>query len=227
MITEAEFRTSVLPFTLRYEGGWSDNPKDPGNWTGGKVGLGELRGTNFGIAAASHPHLDIRNLTRAEAADIYWHEYCLASGFNLLPLPLCAVVFDAGVMSGPGRAKGWLADARKAPALKNQIAAVSAERLAFCRSRSTWHDFGDGWGKRIAACQKRGLQLAAAAPIALPLQPAPAPKSVTKPALGRKPAAEPPIAPKPAHQPDASLAGQFLRVLLDALFSPLLQGAHR
>ena len=46
---------AVLAETLAYEGGYSANPKDPGNWTGGKVGVGKLLGTKSGIAAASYP----------------------------------------------------------------------------------------------------------------------------------------------------------------------------
>ncbi|MCW6512349.1 hypothetical protein M8523_31000 [Hyphomicrobiales bacterium BP6-180914] len=164
---------------------------DPGNWSGGAVGKGELRGTKYGIAAASHPHLDIRNLTLAQASDIYWAEYCRAPGFDRLPLPLCQVVFDAGVMSGPARAAAWLADTRREAAVTGQIAAVSAERLAFCKSRKTWRSFGAGWGARIAACEKRGLLLAAAAPVALPVHASAASRSAH------------PLAPKPASQPQA------------------------
>ena len=41
------------------EGGFSLDPNDPGNWTGGKRGVGELKGTRWGISAKSYPHLDI------------------------------------------------------------------------------------------------------------------------------------------------------------------------
>ena len=58
---------NCLPVTFAYEGGLSMIRFDPGNWTGGKVGVGALNGTNFGIAASSHPTLDIKALTRAEA----------------------------------------------------------------------------------------------------------------------------------------------------------------
>ena len=63
MATEADFRHSVLPFTLHHEGGLSLDRRDTGNWTGGKVGLGRLVGTKYGIAASAHPMLDIRGLT--------------------------------------------------------------------------------------------------------------------------------------------------------------------
>ncbi|RYC28946.1 hypothetical protein D3273_26555 [Lichenibacterium minor] len=56
MATEDEFRRAVLPFTLHHEGGSSVDPRDPGNWTGGKRGRGKLVGTKYGIPASSHPH---------------------------------------------------------------------------------------------------------------------------------------------------------------------------
>jgi lysozyme family protein len=60
---------------FKHEGGFSDNPKDPGNWTGGKVGVGELKGTKFGIAANTYGHLDIKNLTILGASEIYMRDY--------------------------------------------------------------------------------------------------------------------------------------------------------
>lgn len=45
---------------LGYEGGFTQDPRDPGNWTGGRIGHGQLRGTQHGISAAAYPNLDIR-----------------------------------------------------------------------------------------------------------------------------------------------------------------------
>jgi hypothetical protein len=33
--------------------------RDPGNWTGGAIGKGELRGTKWGISAQTYPQIDI------------------------------------------------------------------------------------------------------------------------------------------------------------------------
>jgi len=43
---------AVLAETLMSEGGYSSNPKDPGNWTGGKVGAG----SSLARKRASPPH---------------------------------------------------------------------------------------------------------------------------------------------------------------------------
>ena len=58
-----------------HEGGYSSIPEDKGNWTSGKIGVGVLMGTKFGISAARYPFLDIKNLTLAEAKDIYFDDF--------------------------------------------------------------------------------------------------------------------------------------------------------
>src|SRR5438270_5735304 len=65
----------AFAFVIGHEGGYSAGPTDPGNWTGGRCGLGECRGTNWGISAAAYPQLDIRALTQAQAAEIYRRDY--------------------------------------------------------------------------------------------------------------------------------------------------------
>jgi hypothetical protein len=39
---------ACIEFTLRCEGGFSITPEDRGNWTGGEIGVGILKGTNLG-----------------------------------------------------------------------------------------------------------------------------------------------------------------------------------
>ncbi len=57
------------------EGGFTTNPADPGNWTGGTCGKGACRGTKFGIAASAHPDLDIASISLDQAKQIYHAEY--------------------------------------------------------------------------------------------------------------------------------------------------------
>ena len=208
MTTEHDWRASVLPFTLHYEGGLSLDRKDPGNWTGGKAGKGTLKGTKYGIAASAHPTLDIRNLTLAQAGDIYWAEYAVKPGFTSLGLPLLLVVFDAGVNCGPARAQAWLAAAAAKTTVQEQIAAFSALNLAYHRSLKTWGRYGKGWSARIAACQKQALLLIAAAPVAV------------HPNLPALAADLPPGPPKAATQPRASL----LTLIIRAVTAVLLPG---
>ncbi len=87
--------------TLRHEGGALDlTASDRGNWTGGKVGSGSLRGSRFGISAAAYPDLDIAGLTLADAETIYRRDYWTAIRGDGLPAPLAVMVFDSAVNNG-------------------------------------------------------------------------------------------------------------------------------
>lgn len=91
---------AALAIVLAHEGGYQAMPDDPGNWTQGKIGAGELRGTKFGLSAASYPSLAIASLTEADAAAIYRRDWWDRFGLGRLPAPLAAKVFDAAVNIG-------------------------------------------------------------------------------------------------------------------------------
>jgi lysozyme family protein len=55
----------AVEFVLGHEGGYSNDPNDPG---------GE---TNFGISKRAYPNVDIKNLTRDGAKEIYLHDFWL------------------------------------------------------------------------------------------------------------------------------------------------------
>ncbi len=156
-----------LAFTLGAEGGYSNNPADPGNWTGGAVGHGELRGTKFGISAASYPKLDIAALSEDQAKSIYNQDYWLGLHGDELPPPIALTAFDAAVNAGPRRAIMWLQQAAGVPAdgqmgpatllaLNSgnallQAREALARRLEFSTHLSGWQSFGMGWSRRIIA----------------------------------------------------------------------------
>lgn len=133
-----------IAWTLRWEGGLSVNPEDHGNWTGGRKGQGELKGTNFGISAASYPNLDIRNLTKEEAMAIYHRDYWQPSGAVALTWPFCLIVFDTAVLHGVGAAKAWLAEVGPNPF------AFAAKRLRVYTKMDNWSAFGVAWVNRVA-----------------------------------------------------------------------------
>jgi lysozyme family protein len=156
-----------LAFTLRAEGGFTNNPADPGNWTGGKIGAGVLRGTNFGISAAAYPQLDIANLTEAAAGEIYRRDYWAPVQGDALALPVALVAFDAAVNAGSHRSILWLQQAAGVSAdgvfgAETLAAIKSANALALAREALTrridfyarlpgWPDFGLGWSRRVIA----------------------------------------------------------------------------
>jgi lysozyme family protein len=91
---------AALATVLAHEGGYQAMPDDPGNWTSGKIGIGELKGTKFGLSAAAYPSLDIASLTEAEAAAIYRRDYWDRWRFARLPPAMAAKLFDAAVNIG-------------------------------------------------------------------------------------------------------------------------------
>ncbi len=94
--------------TVGEEGGFTADPADRGNWTGGSIGLGACRGTKFGISAASYPALDIASLSLADAKAIYARDYWAPIQGDKLPPALAMIVFDAAVNAGVGTAIRWL-----------------------------------------------------------------------------------------------------------------------
>ncbi len=158
---------ACVDFTLGMEGGFSADPDDPGNWTGGAVGQGRLLGTNFGISAAAYPMLDIAHLTRTAAEALYRADYWEKIQGDQLPGPIAAVAFDAAVNNGPGRAIRWLQralgvsvdgllgpdtvaamdDTNPQSAAQNML----IERLNFMIGLADWSRFGVGWGRRLLA----------------------------------------------------------------------------
>ena len=82
----------AMDFTLRWEGGYVHDARDPG---------GE---TKYGISKRTYPDLDIRTLTRNQAEEIYRRDYWDRLRCYDLPWPVAIVTFDFSVHSGRARA---------------------------------------------------------------------------------------------------------------------------
>ena len=82
----------IIEVVLEHEGGYVNDPKDPG---------GE---TNFGIAKRSHPDVDIKNLTKEGAKEIYKEVYWDNNKVESLPEDLWHIYFDMCVNQGKSRA---------------------------------------------------------------------------------------------------------------------------
>jgi lysozyme family protein len=102
-MADADF-AAACRILLAHEGGLQCAADDPGNWTGGKLGAGELKGTKYGISAAQYPALDIAALTPEDATAIYRRDWWDRYGLGDLPAPLGAKLLDAGVDIGPEEA---------------------------------------------------------------------------------------------------------------------------
>jgi lysozyme family protein len=82
----------IIDVVLHHEGGYVNDPKDPG---------GE---TNFGVSKRAYPNVDIKNLTEDGAKDIYRRDYWDRNHCEDLPDELRHVYFDMCVNMGRSRA---------------------------------------------------------------------------------------------------------------------------
>lgn len=222
------------------EGGFQCLRTDAGNWTGGKVGLGKLVGTNFGIAAASHPNVDIRALTWPQAKAIYRADYWGPIHGDTLPVGVDACVLDDCINAGPGSAikrlqaaVGATPDGAFGPKTAAAVAACDPVatigklcdlRLADYRTYRQWGGqveegksttYGDVWTARIAHVRSEALKMVAA--------PAPTPvASVPKPPMPMPAARPEPAPPVPQRSPSISEA---LATLFQAGLALFAKGA--
>lgn len=97
MISELAKEALIMTVILKHEGGYVFDPDDPG---------GE---TKYGISKRSYPGLDIKNLTRDQAIQIYKKDYYLKMGIDKIQnLNLAVQVMDFGVNAGTGTALKYL-----------------------------------------------------------------------------------------------------------------------
>ena len=163
-----------LPLLLAHEGGYSNNPSDPGGPTNFGITITDYRKyVKSGATAA-----DVRAMTIDEAKRIYRARYWDAQRCDELPPGLDYAVFDYGVNSGIGRSAkvlrrllglsdrpGTVTDsvvtaARAADAM-TLVTKICDERLRFLQSLRTWPVFGAGWGRRVAEVKATASAMAA------------------------------------------------------------------
>ena len=151
---------------IGHEGGYSTDAKDPGNWTGGRPGVGALHGTKFGIAANTYPDIDIQNLTIEQAKAIYRRDWWLKIGAEEIDGAIAFQLWDFAVNAGMSTSKramqrsvGVADDGIFGPAtiaaikkanVADAILKFNAQRLRFYTSLSTWPTYGRGWTNRVA-----------------------------------------------------------------------------
>jgi lysozyme family protein len=147
------------------EGALSMDPADPGNWTGGKVNVGVLKGTKYGISAASYPEEDIANLTLPAAKALAKRDYWDYFSGDTLAAQISLGLFDAGYNEGVGestrlaqRALGLTVDGVLGKGTLTGLLNVSvpkfARQFAICRIAAYaalpgWAEEHDGWTGRV------------------------------------------------------------------------------
>ena len=170
---------ACMPFIFKAEGGYSDNPADPGGPTNFGITLATLRGYE------GDPNLtadDVRKLTRAVAMEIYRTAYWNRMQCGALPPGLDLEVFDFGVNSGPAesvktlqRLVGVTQDGSVGPITLAAVAQFNVgdligrfaqARLAFYQSLNM-PEFEQGWASRVAQIQTAAVQMLDASQVAV------------------------------------------------------------
>lgn len=144
--TDSNFN-KALKVILHNEGGYSNNPKDPG----GATNKGITQTTyDFWRTAHSKPHQSVKNITNEEVSNIYYGNYWKAVGADkTISYPLALMMFDTAVNCGVGTAKRLVQQANY------DVKKMSALRLQYYKSLKTWNTFGRGWSNRLAYVNKQ------------------------------------------------------------------------
>lgn len=140
---------------LGHEGGYANNPADPG---------GE---TKFGISKRAYPGEDIAGMTIERAKMIYLRDYWGPAGCDAVPDRLKFDLFDTAVNSGVRtaikllqRAVGEVDDGILGPRTLKAVqsadpgllrARFNGWRLDYMTSLDNWPAAGRGWARRLAS----------------------------------------------------------------------------
>lgn len=164
-----------LAVELRYEGGFSNHPRDPGGVTLEGViqrvydGYRERKGK-----PRRRLNAQMRGTPEwiTERDEIYRLQYWNQIRGDELPAGIDLFVFDGAINSGPYQSVKWLQRALKLNLVDGHlgegtmaalhahpdhdalIADMAARRMGMLQNLDTWDDFGGGWSARVASCKK-------------------------------------------------------------------------
>lgn len=160
-----------LAHVLASEGGWSDDPHDPGGAT--NEGITQHRYDLFRVSHGQQTR-SVRLIDPNEVEAIYRIYWNAVQG-DKLPSGVDYATFDYAVNSGPHRAVCALQEAAgvaddgligtvtlaavNSADPRRLINAICDERQAYLESLPTYRYFGDGWDNRVASVEQvaRGM----------------------------------------------------------------------
>jgi lysozyme family protein len=148
---------------LGNEGGYANNPADPGGETMYGITQATARRNGY-LGQMRDMSLDLAKIIyRAE----YWDD-----AFDQFPYPVAFQLFDSAVNSGPNTTAKWLQrclgvtadgkigaetlEAAKYMEPMRLILLFNAARLEFMTGLPAWLTFGRGWARRIAGNLRKG-----------------------------------------------------------------------
>lgn len=163
---------SSLASVLISEGGYVNNPRDPGG------------ATNYGITQHEYDHWraeqglqlrPVKFINTYEISTIYRTDYWGPAHCDELPSGLDYCIFDFGVNASPGRAirflqqvSGAKVDGLFGPSTvqfvihsdtSKLIEDYTTARLAYYKRLPTYDEFGHGWDNRAKAVEQKALSM--------------------------------------------------------------------
>jgi lysozyme family protein len=161
-----------LDLVLKSEGGYVNNPADPG----GMTNLGVTKRVWEEFIGHEADEKEMRSLTPEKVAPLYEQKYWRPCYGEVLPRGLDFVVFSMGVNAGPGRsvkllqsAIGCVPDGVIGPKTRGLIcdsntaiiiSKFSEARREYYRSLKNFPIFGKGWLARVDKEESEALSLA-------------------------------------------------------------------
>jgi lysozyme family protein len=161
-----------------HEGGYTRDPNDPGNWTGGHVGAGDLVGTKWGVAANTYGTsvsvkrgmIPIPALTVEDAAEVFARDYLAPLRADRFDDGVAYQLLDFRINSGAGGIQGAVKRlqhlagdlqpdgvigpqtlARMAQYTEAQIVMLILHaRIHYLTGLRNWDHAGRGWMRRVA-----------------------------------------------------------------------------
>lgn len=166
-----------LARVLVYEGGYANNPKDPGGPT--NKGITQSTYTSW-LGRTNRPSAKVVGISDADVSAIYKTDYWDRILGDELPAGVDFCIFDAAVNSGVSTAIGWAQavlktyagnealaiDGDLGPATKSDLMNADpgtfvrdfcSHRLGTLQRLKTYPTFGKGWLARIANVQKTAI----------------------------------------------------------------------
>ncbi len=168
----------ALAHVLRMEGGFSDDPYDPGGPTNRGITLrvyASHKGTTLDATNREQLKSELKSIPDATVRSIYLTRYWRPAGCEQMPAGIALMHFDAAVNHGVGtairslqQALGVAADGVIGPLTRRALATSSptsiiekyaAIREARYRRLHHFWRFGRGWLNRVAATRKEALRV--------------------------------------------------------------------
>lgn len=165
----------IFVLVLKNEGGFVNNPKDPG----GMTNLGVTKRVWEDFVGHEVDEDAMRALTPEMVKPLYKKNYWDRINGDRLPSGIDYAAYDLAVNSGTGRAAKYLQTIAGVPddgilGAKSMdailvchpvetIDALCDMRLDFLQRLPTWPAFGNGWGNRVASVKAKASEMAQSA----------------------------------------------------------------